>query len=79
MQFQLLLARAAAEQAKIVSGAYKLDKTRRSTGLNPDGSIAWRDSSEGEKMENAIATMERHLKLAQECLDAFGQSMEKRK
>lgn len=77
MQFHLSLARAGAEQARIISGAYKLDKTRRLQGLNPDGSFAWRDLSDEEKLQSSVATMERHLKFAQECLDAFG--MEKSK
>lgn len=70
MQFQLLLARAAAWQARITSGAYRLSTRQRGSGQNEDGSFAWRDSTDDEKLQDSVAAMDRHLQLAQEVLDA---------
>ena len=76
MQFQLALARAQAWHARIISGAYKLSRSQRATGLGLDGAFTWQDLTDEEKLADAIATMERHLKFAQECLDAAGERLE---
>jgi hypothetical protein len=70
MQFQLALARAAAWQARVTSGGYRLSRMQRAGGKNEDGSLAWRDCTDDEKLQDAIATMDRHLHMAQEILDA---------
>ncbi len=77
MQFQLAIARASAWQARITSGAYKQSAAQVANGTNPDGTFTWRDQTDDEKLADAVATMDRHLKFAQDCLDAFGQSMER--
>ena len=75
MQFQMALTRANHWNALISSGAYRLSKTQRGCGKNPDGTIAFRDMTDDEKLESAIATANAHMRFAQECLEAFGNSV----
>ncbi len=70
-QFQLFLARAARWTAVINSGAYKFSKTERGCGKNENGTIQFRPLTDDEKLEDALATLDRHLYHAQTFLDAI--------
>ena len=65
MQFQMFLARAQFFHAEAVTGAYKLRTTQR--GSESGG---WRDLTDEEKLRDCLATMNRHLRHAQEVLDS---------
>ena len=70
-QFQLFMARAAYWTAIVTSGAYKLSKKQRGCGKNEDGAIKFRDLTDEEKLQDALATAERHIKIASEFAEQF--------
>lgn len=72
MQFQMALARASYWHAVVVSGGYKASKTQVADGSFVDGSFRWRDTTDDERLKEALSTMNSHLRFAQECLDAVG-------
>ena len=65
-QFLLFMARAAHWTAIVHSGAYKLLQPQVGCGRNADGSLEFRPKTEDEKLSDAIATVERHLRIAAE-------------
>lgn len=71
-QFHLALARAQWWHAQIVSGAYKARRIQQGTNeTTPDGRIVFRDLTDEEKLADAVATMNRHISIAQEMADAM--------
>lgn len=65
-QFLLALARAAHWTAIVQSGAYKLRQSEVGCGKNEDGTIKFRPQTDEEKLASAVATVDRHLKIAAE-------------
>lgn len=69
-QFQMFLARATLATAVVQSGAYRLSRTQVGTGERSlDGTFKFRDLTDEEKLDDAVARAHRHLQLAQECMD----------
>ena len=60
-QFQVFLARANRMMVEISSGAYKLKR------LEVQDKGVWREKTDDEKLADAIQTMDRFLRLADEC------------
>jgi hypothetical protein len=70
-QFHLFMARAARWTALVNSGAYKLSKKQRGRGHNDDGTIKFRDLTDEEKLEDAMATIDRHIQIASDFAEHF--------
>ena len=70
-QFHLFMARAAYWTSIVQSGAYKLHKSEVGCGRNDDGTIKFRPQTDEEKLAAAVATIERHIRIASEFAEHF--------
>jgi hypothetical protein len=70
-QFQLSMGRAAWWTALVQSGAYKLRRAEIGCGHNADGTILFRPQTDEEKLEAALATVQRHLEIAAQFAEAL--------
>jgi len=83
-QLVVLALRAMYQHAEVVSGAYKLRQVERGVSKEDIGKyreaglliessvgtgIAFRRMTDEEKLEDSLDIMQRHIELAQECLD----------
>jgi len=75
-QMLMQLAWVLRDHAEIVSGAYKFRKTQIGCGVNPDGTTAFRDLTEEEKLQYAMETMTRHCHLVLDCINHIGEHQE---
>ena len=71
-QFQLFLARAAYWTALVTSGAYKTRKLQRGTDAKTAyGRIVFCDCTDEEKLEDTLATAQRHIQMASDFAETF--------
>lgn len=73
-QFMLRLQRVQYWSALITSGAYKQLTTQQGTDeKSADGTIVFRDLTDDEKLQHALATMKRHIEIADDTAETIAE------